>query len=209
MNNNRDLIPVRFLYLPLMESPGADVNFATSTILTANCCPVSRWMHRRTKLNGPLEKNKEKFFIIHRIFWDWLRVNQFDKEPSSSLLEETTELRVTLWPGEIRKNELPLHWNQSNFLLWSTIDDLIAICNGTFQKKLLNASYSSFLSVKALYLTLFFQYFIIMKRLKTFWTVEDTLIKRISSLNQLQSRLNYIISTIMQNFANEIFSFTS
>lgn len=39
---------------PSVLSPGLEVNWATSTILTANCCPVSLLMHRRTTLKGPL-----------------------------------------------------------------------------------------------------------------------------------------------------------
>ena len=39
---------------PLMDSPGVEVNLPTSMILTANCCPVSRWTHRRTSEKGPL-----------------------------------------------------------------------------------------------------------------------------------------------------------
>lgn len=43
-------------FLPSVLKPGLEVNFATSTILTANCCPVSLLIHRRTTLNGPLER---------------------------------------------------------------------------------------------------------------------------------------------------------
>lgn len=42
--------------LPFVLRPGLDVNFATSTIFTANVCPVWRWMHFLTTLNGPLEQ---------------------------------------------------------------------------------------------------------------------------------------------------------
>lgn len=40
--------------LPSVLSPGLEVNWATSTILTANCCPVSLLMHLLTTLKGPL-----------------------------------------------------------------------------------------------------------------------------------------------------------
>lgn len=43
-------------HLPSVLSPGLEVNWATSTILTANCWPVSLLMHRLTTLKGPLEK---------------------------------------------------------------------------------------------------------------------------------------------------------
>ena len=42
--------------LPFVLRPGLDVNFATSTIFTANVCPVWRWMHFLTTLNGPLKQ---------------------------------------------------------------------------------------------------------------------------------------------------------
>lgn len=44
-------------HLPSVLSPGLEVNWATSTILTANCWPVSLLMHRLTTLKGPLENN--------------------------------------------------------------------------------------------------------------------------------------------------------
>ena len=37
--------------------PGLAVNFATSTIFTANSSPVCRWKHLRTRENGPFPKN--------------------------------------------------------------------------------------------------------------------------------------------------------
>lgn len=43
--------------LPSVLSPGLDVKLATSTILTANCCPVSLLMQRLTTLKGPLQKH--------------------------------------------------------------------------------------------------------------------------------------------------------
>jgi hypothetical protein len=43
-------------YWPDVLSPGLEVNLATSTILTANCCAVCRWIHRLTTLNGPLQQ---------------------------------------------------------------------------------------------------------------------------------------------------------
>lgn len=42
---------------PFVLRPGLDVNFATSTIFTANVCPVCLWMHFLTTLNGPLKWN--------------------------------------------------------------------------------------------------------------------------------------------------------
>lgn len=44
------------MYSPAVLSPGLEVNFATSTIFTAKICPVWRWMHFRTTLNGPLQQ---------------------------------------------------------------------------------------------------------------------------------------------------------
>ena len=41
--------------LPSVLSPGLEVNSATSTIFTANCWPVSRFMHLLTTLKGPLQ----------------------------------------------------------------------------------------------------------------------------------------------------------
>lgn len=46
--------------LPAVLSPGLAVNFATSTIFTANCNFDSRCMHRRTIEKGPLRIHKEK-----------------------------------------------------------------------------------------------------------------------------------------------------
>lgn len=49
--------------LPSVLSPGLEVNWATSTIFTANCCPVSLLMHLLTTLKGPLKtRGKEKAF---------------------------------------------------------------------------------------------------------------------------------------------------
>ena len=45
------------IYLPSVDKPGLEVNFATSTILTANCWLVVLWIHLRTMLNGPLKHN--------------------------------------------------------------------------------------------------------------------------------------------------------
>ena len=42
-------------YAPSVVRPGLDVKRATSTILTANSCAVSRWIQRCTMLNGPLK----------------------------------------------------------------------------------------------------------------------------------------------------------
>lgn len=47
-------------HLPAVLNPGLDVNFATSTIFTANCWFVSLWMHRRTMEKGPLRKKGRK-----------------------------------------------------------------------------------------------------------------------------------------------------
>lgn len=46
----------RAMYSPAVLRPGLEVNFATSTIFTAKVCPVWRWMHFRTTLNGPLQQ---------------------------------------------------------------------------------------------------------------------------------------------------------
>lgn len=46
--------------LPSVLSPGLEVNWATSTILTANCCPVSLLMHLLTTLKGPLNNTDKK-----------------------------------------------------------------------------------------------------------------------------------------------------
>lgn len=43
------------LHLPAVLRPGLAVNFATSTILTANCWFDSLCMQRRTMENGPLQ----------------------------------------------------------------------------------------------------------------------------------------------------------
>lgn len=50
--------------LPSVLSPGLDVNWATSTILTANCCPVSLLMHLLTTLKGPLSNTDEEKHLI-------------------------------------------------------------------------------------------------------------------------------------------------
>jgi hypothetical protein len=47
-------------YWPDVLSPGLEVNLATSTILTANCCAVCRWIHRLTTLNGPLKQTNKQ-----------------------------------------------------------------------------------------------------------------------------------------------------
>lgn len=48
-----------------MLNPGLEVNFATSTIFTANCCPVSLLMHRRTTLKGPLQHREKPAINNH------------------------------------------------------------------------------------------------------------------------------------------------
>lgn len=48
------------IHLPAVLKPGVAVNRATSTIFTANGCPDSRCIHRRTIENGPLKKRKSK-----------------------------------------------------------------------------------------------------------------------------------------------------
>lgn len=54
---------------PAVLSPGLAVNFATSTILTANCNFDSRCMHLRTIEKGPLQIYGEKMimlrFVLH------------------------------------------------------------------------------------------------------------------------------------------------
>lgn len=44
---------------PAVLRPGLAVNFATSTILTANCNFESRCMHRRTIEKGPLQIRRD------------------------------------------------------------------------------------------------------------------------------------------------------
>lgn len=51
---------LNFFFLPSVLNPGLEVNFATSTIFTANCCPVSLLIHRRTTLKGPLKHTHTK-----------------------------------------------------------------------------------------------------------------------------------------------------
>ena len=53
------------IYLPSVDKPGLEVNFATSTILTANCWLVVLWIHLRTMLNGPLEYNQNTYHCIY------------------------------------------------------------------------------------------------------------------------------------------------
>ena len=50
--------------LPSVLSPGLEVNLATSTILTANCCPLPRCIHRFTILNGPLQQRKTIIVVL-------------------------------------------------------------------------------------------------------------------------------------------------
>lgn len=49
--------------LPSVLSPGLEVNWATSTILTANCCPVSLLIHLLTTLKGPLNNTDNKITL--------------------------------------------------------------------------------------------------------------------------------------------------
>ena len=54
--------------------PGLAVNFATSTIFTANSSPVCRWKHLRTRENGPFPKNTIWLIIkfkelSHKVLW--------------------------------------------------------------------------------------------------------------------------------------------
>ena len=51
-------------HLPSVLRPGLEVNLATSTIFTANCCLVSLWIHRLTTLNGPLQQNHIRHYYI-------------------------------------------------------------------------------------------------------------------------------------------------
>lgn len=66
---------------PDVLSPGLAVNFATSTILTANCNLDSRCMHRRTIEKGPLQIDEKKmvtFLLWVLVFslWRILRSNR-------------------------------------------------------------------------------------------------------------------------------------
>ena len=55
-------------------NPGLEVNLATSTILTANCSPVCRWIHRRTKEKGPLPRIKISFMSFISFFYIFIYV---------------------------------------------------------------------------------------------------------------------------------------
>lgn len=58
--SDRQIDITDYTLLPSVLSPGLEVNWATSTILTANCCPVSLLMHLLTTLKGPLNNTDEK-----------------------------------------------------------------------------------------------------------------------------------------------------
>lgn len=68
--------------LPEVLSPGLAVNFATSTILTANVWFDFLWMHRLTIENGPLKK-KSKYYQNHKtykwsVYWSFGFFSRFN-----------------------------------------------------------------------------------------------------------------------------------
>ena len=85
------------IYLPSVDKPGLEVNFATSTILTANCWLVVLWIHLRTMLNGPLKYNKK--YIYHCIYM-WQKLSKLSLDFTYNEYEHWMVLVYT-WIGFI------------------------------------------------------------------------------------------------------------